>query len=76
MEKAEWAIRWREGCSTSDEAMTRDWENRWRADRESELRRKPLGNRQPADLNTDFTVGALDRHLGMWKRAGNRFVLG
>ena len=74
VEKAEWAIRWRGGCSTTDEAMTRDWESRWRADRESELRRKPLGYRQPADLNADFTVGALDRHLGMWKHESSALI--
>src|SRR5436190_14701676 len=34
---------------------------------ESELHRKPPGNRKPADLDLDSTAGALNRHLGMWK---------
>src|SRR5437773_3493838 len=38
----------------------------WRAGRESELHRKPLGYRQPADLDPDSTAGAFNRHLVMW----------
>ena len=63
--RAAWATRWLQGL-TADEALERDWRERWQGGLDEAMARRPGRDMEPAD-QPEFTREALTRHTRLRK---------